>query len=132
MSLTRRAGFLGKTALLWVVMAIALLCILLGALGFLTAAFLLWLEHYVSPAGALAITGALLVLEALALAGGFWLVLRHLQAKQPAPEDNAMGLLQLGLRMVMMMVQRSPRKTVLFALIAGVLAEYFTAKDKTK
>lgn len=129
MSLSSRAGFMGKTVLLWVAMTVALLGILLGALGFLTAAFLLWLEHYLSPAGALAITGVLLLLEALALWGCFSLVLRRLRARQPSSDATATGLLPLALRFVMMMVQRSPRKTMLLALIAGVLAEYFTPKD---
>lgn len=123
---------MGKTVLLWVAMAMALLCILLGALGFLTAAFLLWLEHYLSPAGALAITGALLLLEALALLGCFRLALRRLHARQPASNSTATNLFQLGLRFVMMMVQRSPRKAMLLALIAGALAEYFTTNEQSK
>ena len=112
-------------------MVVALLCILLGALGFLTAAFLLWLERFLSPAGALAATGGLLLLEALILAGCFYLVLRRRHAQAPATNSNLLGLLGPALRFVLVIIQRAPRKTVLLALIAGVLAEYFTTKNKT-
>lgn len=132
MSLTSRAGFMGKTALLWAAMAVTLLLVLLGALGFFTAAFLLWLEHYIASPAALAITGGVLLLEGGLIAGCFGLALRRLRRRQPTSSSTLLGFIGPILRLVLMVVQRSPRKTMLFALIAGVLAEYFTTRDQTK
>jgi hypothetical protein len=127
MNLARRAGFLGKAAALWVVMAVAVLCTALGALGFFTAAFLIWVSHYLGPAAAAAIAGLVLLLVACGIALVFTLILRRMRARQPSMATEALGTLSLVMRFAGLLIRRDPRKAVLAALIAGALAEYFTS-----
>lgn len=130
MSLARHVGFIGKTVLLWVIVAVALLCILLGALGFFTVAFLIWLDHIIGSAGAAAVTGLVLVLVAFLLGGVAWVMLHRMQAKRPKSIMGDVNLLSLVVRLTSVLVRRSPRFTVLAALIAGAVAEYFSAAHK--
>lgn len=132
MNLARRAGFMGKYAALWVVMTIAVLCTALGALGFFTAAFLIWLSHYLGPAAAAAIAGLLLLAVACAVALTFGLILRRMRARQPSMASEAMGMLSLGMRFATLIIRRDPRKAVLAALIAGAVAEYFSSDRSSK
>lgn len=130
MTLARQASFIGKTVLLCVVVAVALLCISLSALGFFTAAFLIWLGHIIGSAGAAAVTGLLLVLMGVLLAVGARVVLHRMQAKRPKSIMGGVNLLGLVVRLTSALVRRSPRFTVLAALIAGAVAEYFSAAHK--
>ncbi len=132
MNLARRAGFIGKSAALWVVMTIAVLCTALGALGFFTAAFLIWVGHYLGPAAAAAIAGVVLLLIACAIALTFTLILRHMRASQPSMASEAAGMLGLALRFATLTVKRDPRKAMLAALIAGAIAEYFSSGRDSK
>ncbi|MGE4481116.1 hypothetical protein [Acidocella sp.] len=132
MDLSRRAVFVGKSAALWAVMALAVLCTALAALGFFTAAFLIWVSDYLGPAAAAAIAGVILLLAACAIAGGFTLVLRRMKARQPSMTTEAMGSLSLAIRLASLVVRRDPRKAMLAALIAGAVAEYFTSPRQPK
>ena len=132
MNLARRAGFLGKSAALWVIMAIAVLCTALAALGFFTAAFLIWASHYLGAAAAAAIAGSVLLVLACAIALVFTLILRRMRARQPSMASEAIGTLSLAMRFATLIVQRDPRKAVLAALIAGALAEYFSSDRQPK
>lgn len=132
MNLARRAGFIGKSAALWVVMAIAVLCTALGALGFFTAAFLIWVSHYLGPAAAAAIAGVVLLVAACTIALGFTLILRRMKARQPSLASEAVGTLSLAMRFATLIVRRDPRKAVLAALIVGAIAEYFSSDRQPK
>lgn len=132
MNLARRAGFIGKNAVLWVVMTIAVLCTALGALGFFTAAFLIWVSHYLGPAAAAAIAGLALLMIAFAIALSFTLVLRSMRTRQPSMAAEALGTLNLVVRLATLVIRRDPRKAVLAALIAGAIAEYFAADRQPK
>ncbi len=132
MNVARRAGFIGKSAALWVVMAVAVLCTALGAFGFFAAAFLIWVGHYVGPAAAAAIAGLVLLLAACIIAGVFRLILRRMRARQPSMTSEALGMLNLALRFATLIIRRDPRKAMLAALIVGAFAEYFSGERKSK
>ncbi|MDE2390032.1 MAG: hypothetical protein KGL65_00340 [Rhodospirillales bacterium] len=127
MSLARRARFLGKSAALWTTMAVAVLCMALGALGLLIAALIVWLSHCLGQAAALAIAGAaLLGIAALTLGAGT-MALHRRRARQPGLTADAADLLGFGLRMVALLVRRAPGKALLAAVIAGAVAEYLSS-----
>lgn len=128
MSITRCAGFYGKTATLWVTMVIALLCTALTALGLLAAALLIWLDHYFGLAPAVALTGALLLLVTLCIFIGFRLALKQMHNKAPSLGGNLFGMAAMAMRVALLAVRRSPRKAVVLAVILGALADYLTAK----
>lgn len=132
MKLTRRVGFFGKMAALWVAMIFAVLCPLLGALLLFTAALVIWLDHYVGPAGAAALSGVALVLASIIIFAGFKAVLKRMQANQPSLIGDLFGLPMLALRLVFMTIKRSPRKALLAAAIFGALTDYFTSDRSTK
>lgn len=132
MSLTHSVSFLGKMATLWVAMVIAVLCTALGALFFLTAALLIWLDHYVGPAAAAAIAGLMLALEAVLIFVGCHVALKRMRARQPSLGGNALGLIAPVLRLMSLVVRGSPRKALLMAVILGALADYFTSSRSSK
>lgn len=138
MTITRRVGFYGKIATLWVVMVITLLFLSLGALCLFIAAFLIWLIHCVGPAAAAALTGLLLLLAGGGVFFGFRLALNRLHAKQPRSGGNLLGLASLALRMVNLTIRRSPRKTAIsaalfiLAAISGVVIDYFMSRKDSK
>lgn len=132
MQLTRRVGHAGKMVTLWVAMVLAVLCALCGALLLFTAAFVIWLEHYVSLAAALALAAVALVV----VAAGVFLVCRsvlaHMRTNQPSKGSDLFGLAGVGLRLALMSIKRSPRKALLMAVIFGALTDYFTADRSSK
>ncbi|EKM99629.1 MULTISPECIES: hypothetical protein [unclassified Acidocella] len=132
MSLGRRAAYVGKSAALWVCMALVLLGTGLGGLGLLAAALLIWLAHYVGMAGASAICGVLLLVVGALCALIFTAVLRRMRARQPSLVTEAVSTLSLALRFGTFIVRRDPRKAVLTALITGAVAEYFLGERRNK
>lgn len=132
MSLARRASFIGKSTALWVAMAVCVLCAALGALGFFTAAFFIWVSGHLGPAAAACICGVALLVVAGLVALGVSLTLRHMNSRQPSLAEDALGVLMLGLRFATLVVRRDPRKAMVAAVIAGALAEYFTSSRPTK
>lgn len=132
MNLARRAGFLGKSAALWVIMALAALCTSLGALGFFTAAFLIWLSDYLGNAAAFAIAGVMLLVVTGLIALVFTLILRRMRARQPSLAAEGLGSLSMVLRLATFAIQKDPRRAVLGALIAGAIAEYFSGDRRPK
>lgn len=132
MSITRRVGFLGRVATLWVAMVVAVLCTALGALFFLTTALLIWLDHYVGPAAAAAIAGLVLALEAVIIFLACQLALKRMRNKQPALHNDALGMLGPILRLASLLVRRSPRKALITAVILGAIADYLTSSRSSK
>lgn len=132
MPITRRVGFFGKMATLWVAMVVAILGASLGALGFFDAALLVWLSHYIGLAGALALSGLALLLEAIAIFIGFQLAFKRMKAKQTNGLGDLFGLAGVALRFATLAFQRSPRKALIAAVIFGALADYFTSNRPPK
>lgn len=132
MAITRCVSFYGKMAALWVVMVIALLFLSFGALCLFTTALLIWLIHYVGPAPAFALTGLLLVLEAIAVFCGCRLALGHMHTKRPNLGSSALGFASLALRVATLTIRRSPRKAVISAALLGALIDYFTSRQDPK
>ena len=132
MSITRRVSFLGKMATLWVTMVVAILCTALGALFLFAAALLIWLDHHVGPAAATAMTGLALALAAIVIFICGQLALKNTRAKQPALHRDALGLLGPILRLLSLVVRRSPRKSLIAAIILGAMADYLTSNPTPK
>ncbi|MBU6418503.1 MAG: hypothetical protein KGQ79_02095 [Proteobacteria bacterium] len=126
MDLARRARFLCRSAALGAVTAAAALCMGLGALGLLIAAFIIWLSHMLGIAAAVAIGGGVLLIFTLMVVGFGMLALRHMRARQPSLMSEAIGMLSLGLRLATLMIRRDPSKVLLAAMIAGGMAEHFS------
>lgn len=126
MSLARRARFLCKSAAFSATVAVAVLCMCLGALGLLIAAFIVWLNHFLGPAAALAIAGVVGLGIALIIMGVAGLVLRRMRARQPSLASETIGMLSFGMRMATMVIRRDPSKMMLAAIIAGAMAEYLS------
>ncbi len=128
MSLARHVRFLCKSAALSASMAVMVLCLALGALGLLVAAFIIWLSHLLGMAAAVAIAGAVLLVMAFIVMGVARLALVRMQANQPSLAAEALGMFGFGLRMATLIIRRDPSKALLTAMIAGALAEYLSGK----
>lgn len=132
MAITRCVSFFGKMATLWVAMAVAILCMSLGALILFNVALLIWLDQHVGLAPSVALVGLVLLLEAGAVLIGFQLVLKRMKARQPNGIGSLLGIAGMGLRLATLAFQRSPRKALLAAVIFGALADYFTSSRAPK
>jgi len=126
MNLSRYVSALAKNAALALAVYLIVACITLTGAGFVIAGLFLLLLRDTSPAGAAVITGAVLfALAALAGAGG-GLMLAASRRRRPgllAEFGGALGLITL-------LVRRDPKRAMLFAALAGALAEYFTGERK--
>ena len=133
MTITRRVGSFGKMATLWVAMVIAVLCTSLAALFFFTAALLIWLDHYVGPAAAAALAGAMLLIEAAIIFIVCQVVLKRMRARHTGSlSGSVLGFAGLAIRMATLVIRRAPRKALVTAAILGALADYFTAGSDSK
>jgi hypothetical protein len=126
----RRLTVLLRNGALWTVLLIGVLLTLLGALGFLVAAFFIWMSNLTSPAAAAAITGGTLIVLAIVagLTGGA--ILNRMRARQPSFVGSLGGTLGLAARVIAMAVRSDPRKALILSIVAGALAEYMTSERK--
>ena len=126
MNLSRYVSALAKNAALAIAVYLVVACTVLAGAGFLIAGLFLLLLRDASPAAAAVITASVLfVLAALVGAGG-GLMLSASRRASPgllAEFGGALGLITL-------LVRRDPKKAMLFAALAGVLAEYFSGERK--
>ncbi|MDE2239986.1 MAG: hypothetical protein KGJ73_08665 [Rhodospirillales bacterium] len=98
----------------------------LGGLGLLIAAFVIWLSHVLGIAAAAAVGGGVLLVFMLMVMGFGVLALRRMRARQPSLMSEAIGMLNLGMRMATLVIRRDPSKVLLAAMIAGAMAEHFS------
>lgn len=129
MSLVRTAGAALQRGALWGALATIVLCLVLAALAFITAAIFIWLAHHLGAAGAAALTALVLLILALqiALFGGLWLAKRS--ANAPGFFDDAASTITMLTTIASLLVRRDPKRTLLLALLGGALAEYLAARD---
>jgi hypothetical protein len=130
MNVSRHAGTMIKSVAIWTGMAVAVLCILLAAIGFFVTALFICIARHLGTAEAAAVTGAALLLlgAVIAFVGGA--LLRSLRRRQPSLLSELGGTVGLATRLVAMMVRRDPKKAVIISLVAGALAEYITTERK--
>jgi hypothetical protein len=130
MTLSRRASILLKSAALWAVLAVAVLCIVLAGIGFLITAFFIWLSRHTDSASAAAITGGVLLVLAITtgLAGGY--VLRRSRRRLPSVFSEFGGTIAMAGRLVGFLVRKDPKKAMIISIVAGALAEYITSERK--
>lgn len=129
MSLSRRTGLVLKGAALWAGMAVAVLCIVLAAIGFLAAAFVIWLAQHMNHALAAALTAGALLLLALIIGLGGALILRSNRLKLLSLRAEFGGTLAIA-RLAALWVRGDPKKAMILSLIAGALAEYVLGERK--
>jgi autotransporter translocation and assembly factor TamB len=129
MAFVRLAGHVLKSAALWACLAAVVLCLVLAALGFLTAALFIWVASHLGAAAAAAVTAlALLVIAVqIALAGG--VALSRLRARAPGLFDDTAGTIAMVTTMISLLVRRDPRRSILVALLAGALTEYLAGGE---
>ena len=115
-----------KGAVIWIFLAVAVLCIALAATGCFVAAFYLWVAPHLGAAAGAAITGAALlgVAAFIALAGG--VLLRQLKRRQRSLLAEFGSIFGLASRLAAMLVRKDPKKALLVSLVAGALAEYIS------
>jgi len=130
MNLSRRFGLMLKSAALWAGMAIAVLGVLLAALGFLVAGFFLWVSHHMGNDLAAVITGGVLIAVAIIIALSGFTILKGMRRKQPSLLAEFGGTIGLVLRLAGLVVRRDPKKAIIISIIAGALAEYITSERK--
>jgi hypothetical protein len=130
MNLSRRFGLMLKSAALWAGMAIAVLGVLLAALGFLVAGFFLWVSHHMGNDLAAVITGGVLIAVAIIIALSGFAILKGMRRKQPSLLAEFGGTIGLALRLAGLVVRRDPKKAIIISIIAGALAEYITSERK--
>ncbi len=121
-----------KHAALWGALVVATLCVALGGVAFMVAAFFMWLLRSLPPSGAAAVTGGVILLLAFLIGTIGSLVLRKI--RKPAPDllGGLAGGLGLASRLVGILVRKDPRKALILSLVAGVLAEYVMSEKKEK
>jgi hypothetical protein len=127
----RRLSTLGRNAALWVALMVVVLAMLLAALGFLVAAFEIWLAQQTNPAEAAAITGAGLLVIAVLLGVIGNAVLKRSRARQQTMLAAMGGSLGLAARVIGIAVRNDPKKALILSIIAGAVAEY-VASDRKK
>lgn len=132
MNLSRRFGLMLKSAALWAGMAIAVLGVLLAALGFLVAGFFLWVSHHMGNDLAAVITGGVLIAVAIIIALSGFAILKGMRRKQPSLLAEFGGIAGTAGRIVGLLIRRDPRKSLILAVIAGALAEYVTSDSKKR
>lgn len=130
MSLSRRASLLLKSAVLWTVMAVAVLCIVLAAIAFLAAAVFIVLAHHTGKAWAAAITGGALLLLALIIGLAGALALRRNRRRLPSLLSEFGSTLGMTSRLAALMVGKDPKKALIISVVAGALAEYILSERK--
>jgi hypothetical protein len=130
MNLSRRFGLMLKSAALWAGMAIAVLGVLLAALGFFVAGFFLWVSHHMGNDLAAVITGGVLIAVAIIIALSGFAILKGMRRKQPSLLAEFGGTIGLALRLAGLVVRRDPKKAIIISIIAGALAEYITSERK--
>jgi hypothetical protein len=130
MGLIRFTSHVLKSAALWGALATIVLCLVLAALAFLTAAIFIWLASHVGAAAAAAIAALALLFLAvqIMLFGGLFLA--RLCDRAPGLFDDTAGTIALLTSLVTLAVRRDPKRTLLLALIAGALTEYMAARDE--
>ncbi len=128
MSLSRHVSFYARASALWGGMGLAVALLGVAAAGFFIAAFYIWLAAHLAPALAALITGAALLTLALALGLIGGAVLRAARARQRAQLAEFSLTLGTALRLAAYLVRRDPKKALIFSLIAGALAEFFTSE----
>ena len=133
MDIPRRADAAVKGLLLWVGVGMATLFVALAGLGFLVAGFFLWLHQTRSNAAAAAITGGVLLILAVLIAGTGIYVLNQIKKRRPTLMQEVggfAGMAGAAARLVTLVIRRDPRKALFMALLAGAITEYFTGGDK--
>lgn len=129
MSLARHAASLAKSAVLWTGFTAIALCLVVTALGFLTAAFFIWLTAHFGAAAAAALTAAALLFMALAAMLLGRLILYRIRARTPGLFEDAAGTIAMLTTLAGLFVRQDPKRAILLALLAGAATEYFTARD---
>jgi hypothetical protein len=132
MSIPARANAAVKGLALWAGLGLAVLAVILAALGFLIAGFFIWVEQYRSHAEAAAITGGALVVLAVVIGLVGRLVLKKLKKPQPSILAEFGGIAGTAGRLAGFLIRRDPRKSIILAVIAGALAEYITSDSKKR
>jgi hypothetical protein len=130
MALIRFASHALKSAALWGALATIVLCLVLAALAFLTAAIFIWLASHVGAAGAAAIAALALLFLALQIMLFGGLLLARLRARAPGLFEDTASTIALLTSLATLAVRRDPKRTLLLALIAGALTEYLAAHDE--
>ncbi len=110
-------------------MGLAMLLLGFAAAGFFIAALYIWLAAHLAPAQAALVTGAALLALALALGLIGGAVLRAARARERARLAQLGLTLGTVLRLAAYLVRRDPKKAMIFALIAGALAEFSGAGE---
>ncbi|MDD2795217.1 hypothetical protein [Acidocella sp.] len=128
MALSRHLRFYARASALWGGMGLAMLLLGFAAAGFFIAAFYIWLAAHLAPVQAALVTGAALLALALALGLIGGAVLRAARARERARLAEFSLTLGTVLRLAAYLVRRDPKKAMIFALIAGALAEFFTGE----
>ncbi|HQT62927.1 MAG: hypothetical protein B7Z75_07585 [Acidocella sp. 20-57-95] len=130
MNFSRRFSALLQHYGLGLGLGVAVLIIGLSGLGFLIAAYFIWLTTHFAPAPAAAITGAtLFILAALAAIIGARVI--KAVKKPHASLFGDLSMLSMGIKLASLLVRRDPKKAVILAAIAGAVAEYVLSEDKT-
>jgi hypothetical protein len=130
MNLAARAGAIAKHWALGAGLGLAVLVIALCGLGFLTGGLYIYIARHTDAASAAAITGGVLLVLAVVIGYCGSVVLRKLKKPQPGLLSDFGGALGMGARLVGLLVRRDPRKAVVLAALAGVIAEYITSDNK--
>jgi hypothetical protein len=117
-----------KSAVIWICLAVAALCVALAASGFFIAAFYLWLAPHLGAASAAAVSGAVLLVFAAVIA----VVLRRLRWRRLSLMTEVGSLIGVGFQLLKMVVQRDPKRALIVSLVAGALAEYISAPNNKR
>ena len=124
MSLSRHVGFYARASALWGAMGAAMLALGLAAAGFFTAAFYIWLCGHFSPAASCLIAGGSLLALALAIGLAGTAALRAAHARERARLAQFNLTISAALSLAAYLVRRDPKKAMIIALLAGILAEF--------
>ncbi len=130
MNLARRTDILIKNAALRAGLGVGVLSIALGGVGFLIAAFFLWLRVHLGDAPAAAITGGVLLAMALLTGLVGSAILRRVRRRQPSLMAELGGTFGLAIRVIVVLVRRDPKKAMVISVLVGAVAEYLFGEKK--
>jgi hypothetical protein len=125
----RVSGFLTQLALS-AALGIVVLAIVLTGFGFLVAALSVYVGQHFPPALAAAVTGGILIVFALLIAGLGSVILKKSKKKRPSLLAEFGSTFGLGTRLIGMLIRRDPKKAIILAAVSGAIAEYVMSDNR--
>lgn len=124
MSILGFVGNLSKAAFLWAAIGVVLLCLVVGAFGFIAAALFIWMASHVGAAAAAALMALILLVFAVIILLIGRLVQSQLRTRRLHLFADPLAIFTAVISVAGLVVRRNPKYALALSLLAGILTEY--------